>query len=88
MGDHLGRIIAVVDDVDLLAGELRHDLANALAHGPDAGALGIHARHRGLHCDLRAMARLARDRIDRDGAVGDLWYLEGEQLPDEVRVGA
>src|SRR3712207_9531233 len=38
--------------------------------------------------DLRAVAGLARDRDDLDAAVGDLGDLEGEELADQVRVGA
>src|SRR3712207_7783967 len=38
--------------------------------------------------DLRAVAGLARDRDDLDAAVGDLGDLEGEELADQVGVGA
>ena len=37
---------------------------------------------------LRAIAGLAGERLDLDDAFGDLWDLDLEEPPDEVRVGA
>src|SRR4051812_26669795 len=41
-----------------------------------------------LHGDLRAVARLAGDTLDRDEAVGDLGDLELEQGLDQLRIAA
>src|SRR3954449_4874766 len=86
--DHLGGVVGEVDDVDLFAVELGHHVAHALPHRPDARPLGVDARNGGAHGKLRAMSGFARDGADLYGAVGDLWYLEREQLLDEVGVGA
>ena len=56
------------------------------AHRADAGALGVDPGHVGLHRDLGAVPRLAGQRRDLDGAVGDLGDLEREQLAHQVRV--
>ena len=46
VGDQLRRVVGPVDDVDLLAVQLRHHVADPLPHRPDAGALGVDARRR------------------------------------------
>ena len=51
-------------------------------------ALGVEPRHLGADGDLRPVPGLAGHRDDLDAAVGDLGHLEGEQLADQVRVGA
>src|SRR3712207_1736555 len=84
----LFRSVGPVDDVDLLAVQLAHDVAHPLAHGPDAGTLGVEARHGGADGDLRAVPGLPGDGDDLDAAVGDLGDLEREQLAHQVRVGA
>ena len=81
-------LVGPVDDVDLLAVQLVHHVAHPLAHRADARALGVHAGHVGHHRDLGAVTGLAGDAVDLDGAVGDLGDLEGEQLLDQVGVGA
>ena len=65
-----------------------HDVAHPLAHRADAGALGVQAVDVGADRDLGAVPGFAGDGDDLDAAVGDLGDLEGEQLADEIRVGA
>ena len=56
--------------------------------GPMQAPLALTPGRVGLHRDLGAVAGLAGDRRDLDGAVGDLGHLEGEQLLDQVGVRA
>src|SRR5690606_13732648 len=84
--DELGGILGPVDDVDLLAVQLGHHVADPAAERADARALGVHARLARADRDLGAVAGLAGDRRDLHRAVGDLGDLQGEQLAHEVRV--
>ena len=88
MSDQLGRILAEVDDVDLLAAELAHDLADALPHGSDARALRIDPGDRGSHGDLRAMPRFASESGDLDTPIGDLGNLQREESTHEGGMGS
>ena len=85
LGDEARRLGVPRDDVDLLAAELGDDHAHARAARADAGADRVDALRVRLDGDLRAVARLARDRADLDEAVGDLGHLELEQRPDQLR---
>ena len=66
VGDQLGRVLGPVDDVDLLAVQLRHHVAHPLAHRADAGALGVDARGRWTSprswCGGRPRGRSRRSR--------------------------
>src|SRR6185295_14336662 len=42
VADEVGRVVGPVDNVDLLTVQLAHHGADPGAHGPDAGALGVH----------------------------------------------
>ncbi len=68
VGDVDGRIGIPQDDVDALATELAHDGANTAALGADAGANGIQTIVERVDGDLGALAGLAGDRLDLDGA--------------------
>src|SRR5215469_11498591 len=52
MPDELGRVLRVVDDVDLLAMQLGHDVPHPAAHRADARALRVDARLPGNNRDL------------------------------------
>src|SRR5690606_15805284 len=86
--DERRQVVRPVDDVDLLVVEFARDGAHPGTQLADAGALGVDAGLGGAHRDLRAVARLARERCDLDDARGDLGHLEGEELAHEARVGA
>ena len=77
----------VVDDVDLLAVQLGHHVADPAAHRADARALGVHAWLMEMTAILRPVPGLAGDRRDLDRAGGNLRHLEREQLPHQVGVG-
>ena len=86
--DEPGRLLVPGDDVDLLAAELGDDHADARAARADAGADRVDALRVRLDGDLRAVARLAGDPLDRDEPVGDLGHLELEQRLDQLGVAA
>ena len=88
MADEFGGVFGIVDDVDLLAVQLVHHIADPLAHRTNAGALGVDALHIAAYGDLGAVAGLAGDRDDVDGAVTDLGHFECEEFADQVWVGA
>src|SRR3954452_1105563 len=88
LGDEAGGLVVVGDDVDLLAAQLAHDHAHARAARPDARADRVDAVLMRDDGDLRAVARLARDVLDLDEAVGDLRDLELEQRLDQLAVAA
>src|SRR5699024_3454218 len=83
-----GRVIVVVDDVDLLAAEFRHHRPHPGTVGPDAGALGVETGDGRLDGDLRTVTGLTGDRRDPDRPVTDLRDLEREEAAHEVGVGA
>src|SRR5699024_11086918 len=87
-GDELLRLVAVIDDVHLLAAELVDDVRDARAAGADAGADRVAVRVVADDRDLRSGAGLAGDGLDLDRAVEDLGDLLLEQAADEVRVRA
>src|SRR4051812_41126032 len=87
-GDERRGVLRVVDDVDLLAVQLAHDVAHPLAHRPDAGALRVEPRHLGADGDLRAVPGLAGHGDDLHTAVGDLRDLQREELAHQVGVRA
>ena len=58
------------DDVDALAVQLVHDVLDADAAHADARADRVDALLPRVHRDLRAIAGLARDRLDLDDAAG------------------
>ena len=68
--------------------ELVHHIAHPLAHRADAGTLGIDPLDIAAYGDLGAVAGLAGDRDDVDGAVADLGHFKGEEFADQVWVGA
>ena len=86
VGDHLGGVVAVIDDVDLLPTQLAHDVSHALSLRPDARSLAVDVRGIRANSDLAAMSRFPGDGRDLDGSVRDLGHLECEQRPHQVRV--
>jgi hypothetical protein len=84
VGDEPGRVVGVVDDVDLLAVQLGGDGPHPRADRADAGALRVQARHGRPDGDLGAVAGLAGQRHDLHRPVGDLRDLEREQPADQL----
>ena len=84
----LGRVGAERHDVDLLAAQLVHDLADAHAACADARADRVDVLVVRRDRELGAVTGLARDRADLDHAVDELRDLELEQPPHEPGVGA
>ena len=87
-GDELGGILAVLDDVDLLAPQFIHDGVDALPSGANARADGIHVGIVRPHGDLGAVARFPGDGAHLHGAVVDLRHLQLEQPLHQTGVGA
>src|SRR4029077_13105769 len=85
---HRARSVVPGDDVDLLAAELGDDHADARAARADAGADRVDSLRVRLHGDLRPVARLTGDALDRDETVGDLGNLELEERLDQLGVAA
>ena len=83
-----GRVLGVVDDVDLLPAQLLHDVGHTRAARADAGTLCVDALDGGAHRDLGAVAGLASDRDDLHGTVLNLGHLEREQAAHQLRVRA
>src|SRR5438034_2358459 len=83
----LAGVLRPGDHVDLLAPQLRHDVAYPRALGAHAGTHRIDGRLVGPHGDLRSMTWLARNRLDLDDAIRDLGHLQLEQLLQQPRVG-
>src|SRR4051812_40612794 len=81
-----GGLVVVGDDVDLLAAQLGDDHAHARAARPDAGADRVDPVGVRDDGDLRAVAGLAGDAGDLHQAVGDLGYLELEELLDQLGI--
>ena len=81
-----GRIGIPQDDVDALAAEL-DDHAHTAALRADAGAHGIQTVVERVDGDLGALAGLAGDRLDLDGALIDLGHLLLKQTTHELGVG-
>ncbi len=82
--DVAARLGLPADDVDLLAAELADDVLDtraAHAHARADGVDPVVGRHDG---DLGPMARLAREALDHNGALGDLGDLEAEELDDQL----
>ncbi len=78
--DVTARLGVPADDVDLLTAELADHVLDTRAAHADARADGVDpvvGRHDG---DLGPMARLAREALDHNGALGDLGDLEAEEL--------
>src|SRR5215470_2968973 len=88
MPDELGRVVRVIDNVDLLAVQFCHYVPNPAPHRADAGALRVDSWLPCDDSDLRTVPGLARDRRDLDSAGRDLGNLEGEQFAHQVGVGA
>ena len=82
---HLERVVPA-DDVDALAVEFLDDVLDAAAANADAGADAIDLQVDARDGDLGAVAGLAGDGADVDGAVVDLGDFFLEQRPHEVRV--
>src|SRR6266851_87799 len=76
-------VIGPRDYVDVLARQLAEDGAVAHAFGPDTRADWIDAALAGRNGDLRAQARLTRDRAHLHRAGFDLWHLGLEQAMHE-----
>jgi len=83
-----GRVIGIVDDVNLLAVQFVHHVPHPATHGADAGALGVDALLVGADRDLGAVARFPRDRDNLHRAAPDLRDFQREQLLHQARVGA
>ena len=84
----LGRIVGVVDDVDLLRAKVLHDGTHASAAGADQRTLRVHAIGVGLDRDLGAGAGLTSDGHDGHGTGDQFRHFTLEQLADQLRVGA
>src|SRR6201995_4102865 len=88
VGDEPGRVLVVVDNVDLLPGQLTHHVAYPLTHGADASALGVQAGNPRSYRDLRTVAGFACHRDDLPRPFGDLGDFQREQFAHQVGVGA
>src|SRR6266508_2050090 len=88
IGDVDGRVLVPLDDVDLLATQLADDVLDAQAARPDARADGVDPFLTRVDRHLRSGPGLARDRLDLDGAVEDLWDLLLEEPPQHQSMGA
>ena len=87
LGDEVGQILAVGNDVDLLAAQLVHDHANATATSTDARADRVDVVIVAPHSDLGAVPWFAGTGPDLDDAIGDLGNLELEQPLDQTGMG-
>ena len=83
-----GGVVAVGNDVDLLAAQLVHDLSDAHAARTDARADRVDVLVVRRDRELGAVTGLARDGLDLDDAVDELGHLELEQPPHETGVRA
>ena len=86
--DVLRRVRIPIDDVDLLAAELLHDVGHARSSRPDARALGVDTLDGCTHRNLGAVACLARDADNLYRTVGYLRHLECEQASNQLGVRA
>ena len=87
VGDHDLERIVPADDVDAFAAQLIDDVLDAAAAHADAGADAIDLQVDAGDGDLGAIAGLAGQGLDLDGAVGDLRDLVLEEPADEVGMG-
>ena len=78
-------IVAVLDDVDLLAAQLADDRLHAGALHADAGTDRIDVALAAVDGDLGALAGRADGGLDHDGAVVDLGHFHLEQLDEQSR---
>ncbi len=83
-----GDLFGELDDVDLFAAQFANDGLDAHALHADAGADGVDVLVAGHDGDLGALAGLAGDGPDGDGAVVDLGDFGLEEILDEDRRGA
>src|SRR5262249_18715096 len=81
--EHLQRVVPAHDVDALAAAELLDDVLDAAAADADAGTDAIDAAVNAADGDLGAVAGLARDPLDLDGAVLDLGDLALEEALDE-----
>ena len=82
------QVVAVLDDVDLLAAQLADDRLHARALHADAGADRIDVALAAVDRDLGALAGGAHRVLDHHRAVVDLRHLHLEQLDQQARIGA
>ena len=86
--DELGRVVAVLHNVDLLAAELGDDIGNAGASRADARADRVYIRVMAYHRKLGAGARFAGNGLDFDNAVVNFGNLGFKQALHQVGMGA
>src|SRR5512145_383697 len=86
--DELDRILAPLDDVDLLSPQLADDRLDPGSLHADAGTDRIDVALAGDDCHLGPLPRLTHAAPDLDGAVVDLRDLHLEELHEEGRIGA
>ena len=77
------RVLAVRDDVDLLAAELLHHGLDSRALHPHAGADGIHIGITTGDCDLGPAARLTGAGLDANDTLINLGHLHLEELDQQ-----
>ena len=82
------QVVAVLDDVDLLAAQLADDRLHARALHADAGAHRIDVALAAVDRDLGALAGGAHRGLDHHRAVVDLGHFHLEQLDQQARIGA
>ena len=87
-GHILGGVVAIFNNVDLLAAQLGDHVVHAGALGAYAGADGVHVLVGRPDGQLGAAARLAGDGADLHGAVVNFRHLQLEQALDQAGVGA
>src|SRR6185295_1117197 len=82
------QVVAVLDDVDLLAAQLADDRLHARALHADAGADRIDVALAAVDRHLGALAGSAHGVLDHHRAVVDLRHLGFEELDEQTWIGA
>ena len=88
VGNQHLHIVAPANDVDAFAGQLVHDVLNAISTDADARSHAVHALVRAADGDFGAVAGLAGNRADLDHAFSDLGNLLLEEPLNQLRLGA
>src|SRR5262249_6143080 len=88
VGDKYLERIVPANDIDSLAAQLVDDVLDTAAANAHASTDAIDFEVDARHGDFRAITRLAGDRLDFDGAVGDFGNLVLEKTANEIWVGS